>query len=135
MPRDGTRPEFELALKHAMHVCIASLSAASSASALRWFNVLVAGTSTATTHEIGASCVKVLLTIANELAGRWTPQSAILRSRFGLYGLPFEPELFDTELPTGLANVMRSSSSGQHSQFNTSVQDLKKMCTGGTCWL
>lgn len=133
MPADlSTRTDFELALKRAMMVCLTSVSTANSASALRWFNVLIAGTSTATAHaEIGVSCVKVLLNIAAELQCRLTPQTAVLRARFGLYGQPFEPDLFDAELPTGLTNVMRMSSSGQHSQYNTSVLDLKKMCTGG----
>lgn len=128
-----TRNDFEAALKHAVLVCIESLTSASSASALRWLNVLVSGTSSAASQaEIGASCVRMLLRISDELSSRSTPQAALLRSRFGLYGMPFEPELFDAELPTGLANVMRSSDIGaQHSQFNTSVLDLKKMCSTG----
>lgn len=144
MPRSvrHVRADFEAALQRACIQCVQSLPSAASASAMRWFNVLCAGTGSAATYaDIGAACVRQLAAVATELGGRWTPQAAVLRSRFGLYGRPLDPELFDTELATTLlANASRSAGSSSHgsgisgstggaaSTYSTAVMDLKRMC-------
>lgn len=132
----GIRIEFELALRNAVLVCLPDLVQAKNAGPMRWFNMLVSYTSTASSQvPIGLSCVSQLLKVANEMADRWNPYTSVLRTRFGLYGLPFEPDLFDTELPLSsklpatpgsLSSIIKTAASSQNS-----VIDLKKFCSGG----
>lgn len=48
---------------------------------------------------IASKCTSLLSTVANELLNRSNPYHLILRGRYGLYGTPMEPELFDVEPP------------------------------------
>lgn len=50
-------------------------------------------------EEITGKCLQLLWKIADELSQRVNPYHLILRSHFGLYGTPLEPELFDIEPP------------------------------------
>lgn len=132
----GIRIEFEQILRNAVLTCLPDLVQAKNAGPMRWFNMLVSYTSTATSQvSIGLSCVSQLLKVANEMAERWNPYTSVLRTRFGLYGLPFEPDLFDTELPLSskvssshgsLSSIIKNAASAQNS-----VMDLKKFCSGG----
>lgn len=45
-------------------------------------------------------CIELLTKIANELNKRTNRYHLLLRSRYGLYGTPLEPELFDIEPPS-----------------------------------
>lgn len=132
----GIRIEFEQVLKNAVLVCLGDLVHAKNAGPMRWFIMLVSYTSTASSQvPIGLSCIAQLLKVANEMADRWNPYTSVLRTRFGLYGLPFEPDLFDMELPLpskvtaapgGFPSIIKSAASAQNS-----VIDLKKFCSGG----
>lgn len=50
-------------------------------------------------QELTTKCLSLLFRISDELMKRTNQYHLILRSRFGLYGTPFEPELFDIEPP------------------------------------
>lgn len=137
MPFDkDVRNDFQGALKHAIMTCLPELVAAKNAGPMRWFNLLVSSTSTQNSQrDIGKSCLQLLLSVANEMAARWNPYTSVLRTRFGLYGLPFEPDLFDAELPLSskltaapgsLSSILKNAASAQNS-----VIDLKKFCSGG----
>lgn len=132
----GIRIEFDLVLRNAVLVCLPELVQTKNAGTMRWFNMVVAFTSTASSQSaIGMSCVSQLLKVANEMANRWNPYTSVLRTRFGLYGMPFEPDLFDAELPLlskasgppgSLSFIIKTAASAQNS-----VVDLKKFCSAG----
>lgn len=48
---------------------------------------------------LASKCIDLLTKIAGELIKRTNPYHLLLRSRFGLYGTPLEPELFDIDAP------------------------------------
>lgn len=96
--------QFELALKTAIIETLPFIIECEHAGALRWFTLLISGTTTSIesqteANEIVEESVKLLVTLAQETVKRSDAHTMLLRSRFGLYGLPFEPELFDAELP------------------------------------
>lgn len=71
-----------------------------SAGSLQWL-ILLLFKAAQTEHisVLTAKCVHLLTKIASELQKRTNPYHLLLRSRYGLYGTPLEPELFDVELP------------------------------------
>ncbi|XP_015009950.2 baculoviral IAP repeat-containing protein 6 isoform X4 [Drosophila erecta] len=90
-------------------------------SVVRWYMMLTCATSTAESHNsISEQAISLLKDIAGEIEKRWDPHCALLSTRFGLYGYPFEPEIFDFDFPNvsrqgpgssvALTNVIRSSS-------------------------
>lgn len=89
-------------------------------SVVRWYMMLTCATSTAESHNsISEQAIGLLKEIAGEIDKRWDPYCALLSTRFGLYGYPFEPEIFDFDFPNinrhgssssvALTNVIRSS--------------------------
>lgn len=89
-------------------------------SAVRWYTMLTCATSTAESHNsISEYAINLLKDITSEIDKRWDPYCALLSTRFGLYGYPFEPEIFDFDFPNinrhgssssvALTNVIRSS--------------------------
>lgn len=76
------------------------------------------------TKLLTSKCIHLLTNIAQELNRRVNPYHLILRSRYGLYGIPLEPELFDMEAPSpakGAAAVsfINSSLSGESNVQST----------------
>ncbi|KMZ04446.1 baculoviral IAP repeat-containing protein 6 isoform X6 [Drosophila simulans] len=87
-------------------------------SVVRWYMMLTCATSTAESHNsISEQAISLLKGIAAEIDKRWDPHCALLCTRFGLYGYPFEPEIFDFDFPnvsrqgpgSSVSNVIRSS--------------------------
>lgn len=71
-----------------------------SAGGLQWLMLLLYRvTNQERCQVITAKCLQLLSRIADELSQRTNPYHLILRSHFGLYGTPLEPELFDIEPP------------------------------------
>lgn len=73
-------------------------------------------------------CINLLTRIACELHKRTNPYHLLLRSRYGLYGTPLEPELFDIEPPppgkpsstqVTYASVVAGENSTQNVDFHT----------------
>ena len=94
---------------------------------------------------ISVAIMRLLIDVLTEISKRPNALNSILQSRFGLYGMPFESELFDTELPLfgKGTNVLYSnvflpksnggavSSSGvQQQQHQNQFSDLKSFCAG-----
>lgn len=140
MPNDRVRRIFQSTLKSAILACLPELAVAKYAGALRWFTLLISGTSTvASQGQIAEKCVELLLKVTEEIENRWTPYTSLLRTRFGLYGLPFDPDLFDAELalstkynamPNSLAAMVDNAATIQQ---QNNVIDFKKFCsTDGT---
>lgn len=111
--------KFDVNLKDAMIICFSNLSKTKYSSAVRWFTLLVSSTATFDTHSaLSEVCLKLLIDVSKELEGRFDSHYALLGTRYGLYGTPLEPELFDFEFSNSmkiystspsLVNLLRSN--------------------------
>lgn len=135
-----TKMKFSLAIKDAITQTLPDLPIAKYSSVIRWFTMLTCSTSTAESHNsISEICIKLLMEIAKEIDNRWDPNCSLLGTRFGLYSYPFEPELFDFDLPnlnknnvaspSTLVNIIRSNAG----LLQSSGMDFKKLSSIG--WL
>lgn len=134
---------FELTVRSSVLTLIPDLIKTTHAGAVRWFTLLISATSNIESQEsISVALMKLLVEVLNEISERPNAMNSILQSRFGLYGMPFESELFDAELPsigrsslipysnvfTTKAGVTTTATSGQQqNQFS----DLKNFCASG----
>jgi len=111
----------DYSFKSAIANTFPELPRAQCGSVVRWYMMLTCATSTAQSHNsISELAINLLKDIAVEIDKRWDPHCALLATRFGLYGYPFEPEIFDFDFPNvsrqgpgssvALTNVIRSSS-------------------------
>ncbi|KAL5282756.1 BIRC6 family protein [Megaselia abdita] len=111
--------KFDVNLKDAMIICFSHLPKTKYSSAVRWFTLLVSSTATFDTHSaLSEVCLKLLIDVSKELEGRFDSHYALLGTRYGLYGTPLEPELFDFEFSNSmkiysaspsLVNLLRSN--------------------------
>ncbi|XP_072390491.1 dual E2 ubiquitin-conjugating enzyme/E3 ubiquitin-protein ligase BIRC6 [Diabrotica undecimpunctata] len=77
-----------------------SITQIKSAGGLQWlFSLLLKVTTKNKESMIASKCTALLSNVANELLNRSNPYHLVLRGRYGLYGTPMEPELFDVEPP------------------------------------
>lgn len=91
---------FHSQLKTAILACLSRVKDIRFAGSLRWLNVVICGTSSAKTYpEVAGQILELLSGTSAELDRRYNPYLSLLRARFGLYGLPFEMEMFDVEIP------------------------------------
>ncbi|GAB0094178.1 Baculoviral IAP repeat-containing protein 6 [Sergentomyia squamirostris] len=126
---------FEEALKNGILECFPHITNIKYAGSLRWFTLMICGTSnTESYNSIASECLRLMLNVAKEMSNRFNAYTSLLRSRFGLYGMPFELELFDADLPTSakyaalpttFANIIKSATSQNASQG----MDLKNFFT------
>lgn len=135
---------FEVALKSSILSSIPDIAKTTHAGAIRWFTMLISATSNAESQgAISTALMKLLIDVLNEISERPNAMNSILQSRFGLYGMPFESELFDTELPSigrnnnvPYCNVFLNKSgttatNGQQQQQQNQFSDLKNFCSSG----
>lgn len=134
---------FEMTVRNSVLTLIPDLIKTTHAGAVRWFTMLISATSNIESQEsIAIALMKLLVDVLKEISERTNAMNSILQSRFGLYGLPFESELFDAELPsigknsiipysnvfTTKAGVTTVINNGQQqNQFS----DLKNFCASG----
>nr|XP_014092668.2 baculoviral IAP repeat-containing protein 6 isoform X3 [Bactrocera oleae] len=126
----------DVAIKDAVANTFNELPRAKFASVVRWYAMLACATSTLESHNgISELCVKLLAEIAKEIDVRWDPYCSLLSTRFGLYGFPFEPEIFDYDLPNvNKSNVVLPSSLMNMIRSNAGLMqaaglDIKKLCS------
>lgn len=144
---DDLKPchNFEQSLKKSILSAIPNILKITHAGSLRWFILLIAATTNAETQgPISIEITKLLIEVLSEMSKRTNTLNSLLQSRFGLYGMPFESDLFDTELPsfgknnsnnTPYSNAFLQkpgtnagqSSQPQQNQFN----DLRNICSIG----
>ncbi|KAG5670331.1 hypothetical protein PVAND_000606 [Polypedilum vanderplanki] len=137
---------FQNSLKDSILAAIADIKNISHAGALRWLIILISGTSNAESQaEISTEIIRLLIDVLSEISTRSNPLNSVLQSRFGLYGMPFESELFDMELPSFVkggsnsnslySNVFLPKSNGtngsqqQQQQQQNQFSDLKNFCS------
>ncbi|KAL1493780.1 hypothetical protein ABEB36_009469 [Hypothenemus hampei] len=93
-----------------------NLKEVKSAAGLYWILALLLRVVDKNTESIVLrKCIRLLKKISDDLIGRSNPYHLLLRSRYGLYGSPTEPELFDIEPPSF---AQGSSSTTLPSPFN-----------------
>lgn len=123
---------FEKSLKQAIITCLPEIIHSNHAGALRWFTLLISGTSTCDSHgPISEKCISLLKDVASEMRKRSNPYTALLRTRFGLYGSPFESEIFDSQPLTSkntnvtyTCSITKTTGTGANNQ---SI-DLRSVC-------
>ncbi|XP_075144573.1 BIR repeat containing ubiquitin-conjugating enzyme [Haematobia irritans] len=128
--------KLDIALRNAISTTFNELPFAKHASVVRWYVMLACITSTNKTYNsISEMCVKLLVDISEEIQRRWDPYGALIGTRFGLYGFPFEPDIFDYDLPNVNKNNVNFSSTLMNILRNNAglVQaagiDIKKLCS------
>jgi hypothetical protein len=96
---DSPTPTFDNTLLNALMSALPMVPLAESAGALHWFFMLLSRKALLNPTSTGQKCMGLLQQVAMELETRNSPEHMLLRTRFGLYGLPLEPEIFDADLP------------------------------------
>ena len=110
------------------------LASAHSAGALRWFFTLFNRMKEVDPMASAQACLRLLMCTAQAHSERNNRWHALLKARHGLYGNPFDLELFDFELPSYLktpsasqstyANVTQGSeSSSSYNPYSQSKSD------------
>lgn len=136
---------FESALKNSILSTIPEMTKTTHAGALRWFTMLITATSSYESQgPISVAIIRLLMDVLLETSKRTNKLNSVLQSRFGLYGMPFESELFEAELPSfgkganlSHCNVFLPKSNGtngpqqQQQQQQNQFSDLKSFCSGG----
>lgn len=136
---------FEVTLKKAILSSIPDILKITHAGSLRWFTLLIAATTNNESQgPISIEITKLLIDVLNEMSKRTNTLNSLLQSRFGLYGMPFEADIFDTELPVfgkngntnmPYCNVFLQKPNGNGNQQAQSQQnqfsDLKNFCASG----
>ncbi|CAG9860383.1 unnamed protein product [Phyllotreta striolata] len=112
-----------------------SITQIKSAAGLQWMFSLLLKVSTKNQEAlIACKCTSLLNFIANVLLSRTNPYHLILRSRYGLYGTPMEPELFDVEPPPYVKGdrcstyLLTSNNAGQSPQEPSSLSVSNAAC-------
>lgn len=70
-----------------------------SSGCLQWYFLLLNRVRGENLGGSSESLLSLLRDVSAELVSRRDPLHSLLRTRFGLYGTPFEPELFELEIP------------------------------------
>ncbi|KDR13250.1 hypothetical protein L798_12638, partial [Zootermopsis nevadensis] len=97
---DSITVQFDGCVLRALLEWLPMISSCISAGALQWYFLLLSRVmSLDVSATTGQKCVTLLQQIAQEMSARSSPYHLLLRTRFGLYNTPFEPELFDIEPP------------------------------------
>ncbi|XP_033629629.1 baculoviral IAP repeat-containing protein 6-like isoform X3 [Asterias rubens] len=101
---------FKQALLYSLLRILPSLLASISSGSMHWFFLMLGMVKQQDPKRTGKACTSLLMASAQQLADRTLPEHSLLRSRFGLYGTPLDPILFDMEPPV-VSPAPKSSSS------------------------
>ncbi|XP_069118544.1 baculoviral IAP repeat-containing protein 6-like isoform X2 [Argopecten irradians] len=99
-------PTFSLNLLQALLENLKLLPSAHSAGAVKWFYSMLNRVKCVDTATVAQHCAELMIFTAKHYYDRLLPLHSILKSRFGLYGQPFDPDLFDTDLPMALKQTI-----------------------------
>ncbi|GFO34551.1 baculoviral iap repeat-containing protein 6, partial [Plakobranchus ocellatus] len=90
-------PAFSYAVMQALLACYPLLPHCSSSGALRWFFILLNRAKCMDVEMVAQKSCELLLQVSKHYYKRTHHLQALLKTRYGLYGNPFEAELFDLE--------------------------------------
>ena len=82
--------------------CLRRVATARSAGALKWFFTFLNRVKVVDAGATGQLCSTLLSSIAQHYSERKTQWHSLLRTRYGLYGNPFDPILFDYDAPSNM---------------------------------
>ncbi|OWF45700.1 baculoviral IAP repeat-containing protein 6-like isoform X2 [Mizuhopecten yessoensis] len=99
-------PTFSWSLLQALLECLKLLPSAHSAGAVKWFFSMLNRVKCVDATSVAQSCAELMMFTAKHYYDRLLPLHSLLKSRFGLYGQPFDPDLFDTDLPMALKQTI-----------------------------
>ncbi|XP_050990219.1 baculoviral IAP repeat-containing protein 6 isoform X2 [Labeo rohita] len=91
------------------------LPAAATGGSVFWYFVLLNYVKDEDLAGCSTACASLLTAVSRQLQDRLTPLEALLQTRYGLYGSPFDPVLFDLEVSGSSCKNAFSSSIGVQS--------------------
>ncbi|KAI5102813.1 baculoviral IAP repeat-containing protein 6 isoform X13 [Silurus meridionalis] len=91
------------------------LPAAATGGSVYWYFVLLNYVKDEDLASCSTACASLLTAASRQLQERLTPLEALLQTRYGLYGSPFDPVLFDLEVSGSSCKNSYSSSIGVQS--------------------
>ncbi|ESP03095.1 hypothetical protein LOTGIDRAFT_157060, partial [Lottia gigantea] len=122
-------PNFSYNILQAMLNCLPLIPCTHSSGALQWYFILLNRVKSMHVASVSEKCMELLTTVAKIYDERSSPLHNLLKTRYGFYGHPFDPDLFDIELPANLrqgtqastyANVVKGSASNSTNTVQTS---------------
>ncbi|XP_076097651.1 dual E2 ubiquitin-conjugating enzyme/E3 ubiquitin-protein ligase BIRC6-like isoform X3 [Mytilus galloprovincialis] len=109
-PDQDLAPAFSFSLLQALMENLQMIPSAQSSGAIRWFFTLLNRVKCMDVVSVAESCTDLLMQISKHSFERTSSLYSLLKSRYGLYGQPFDSDLFDSELPISLKQSAPSSS-------------------------
>ncbi|KAL8592605.1 hypothetical protein ACOMHN_026535 [Nucella lapillus] len=95
-------PSFSFQLLQAQVDCLPMLLSCSSAGSMKWFFTLLNRIKCMDASLVARSATDLLTAVATQYQRNMSPLHALLKTRYGLYGNPFDVDMFDVELPHNL---------------------------------
>ncbi|KAF5297110.1 hypothetical protein FQA39_LY02690 [Lamprigera yunnana] len=97
---DQVEKGFDSSILNVLMTILESIDNVNSAASLQWLiNLLLKVTKNEQMVSVASKCISLLENVSTKLSKRTNPYHLLLRSRYGLFGTPLEPELFDVEPP------------------------------------
>lgn len=137
---DTTGQQFDSKVLQALLHCLPDIGCIWSAGSLHWLVVLMLRVARGNSHlSLATQCTSLLCQIAHEIHNRTNSYHLLLRSHFGLFGTPLEPELFDVDPPApvksssvpvtyaSVVNGEQNATSGNNFTWNEPSLDPKEM--------
>ena len=102
--------------------CLRLVPTAKSAGALKCFFTLLNRVKVVDSGSTGQLCSSLLNSVAQCYSERKTQWNSLLRTRYGLYGNPFDPVLFDFDAPQH-TKMLSNSAASYAGAISSSVTD------------
>ena len=93
---------FTVTLLHALLDCLPGIGRVYSAGSLKWFFTLLNRVKCMDVGKTAEMCADLLAVVARHYSQRTNSWHSLLKARYGLYGNPFDPDLFNMDLPSQL---------------------------------
>ncbi|XP_053375851.1 baculoviral IAP repeat-containing protein 6-like isoform X2 [Mercenaria mercenaria] len=123
-------PAFNLALLEALLDCLPLLPCAYSAGGVKWYFTLLNRVKCMDVMSTSSSAAQLLSAVSKHFHERASPLHALLKARYGLNGHPFEPDLFDMEIPQAVKQIIPGNQ--PVSSFTSSVTSTNASTSSST---
>ncbi|XP_076848185.1 LOW QUALITY PROTEIN: dual E2 ubiquitin-conjugating enzyme/E3 ubiquitin-protein ligase BIRC6 [Brachyhypopomus gauderio] len=118
---EASQQGFGQALLKALLDNMAYLPTAATGGSVFWYFVLLNYVKDEDLAGCSTACASLLTAVSRQLQERLTPLEALLQTRYGLYGSPFDPVLFDLEASgSSCRNAYNPSVSAQSDEIDLS---------------
>nr|KAG5700865.1 hypothetical protein BaRGS_012272 [Batillaria attramentaria] len=95
-------PAFSFHLLQALIECLPLLVGCSSAGSMKWFFTVLNRVKCMDASLVARSATDLLNAVSAQYHRNFSPLHALLKTRYGLYGNPFDVDMFDMDLPHNL---------------------------------